>query len=104
MTGKSTSTSSAPSRRAPKAPDKAVARASAKAQSASHAHNAESKIGKVVALLGREQGATLQEMTAATGWQPHTMRAALTGLRKKEHAIERSLRGEASCYRIKASA
>jgi len=64
----------------------------------------ESKIGKVIALLQRQEGATLEEMVAATGWLPHTTRAALTGLKKKGHAIERSKRGEISCYRTKACA
>jgi hypothetical protein len=50
---------------------------------------AESKIGKVVVLLSRREGATLEEMVAATGWLPHTTRAALTGLRKKGYALDR---------------
>lgn len=37
----------------------------------------------VIDLLWREQGATIGEISAATGWQPHTTRAALTGLRKR---------------------
>lgn len=44
---------------------------------------AASKISAVLSLLQREEGATLEEMVAATGWLPHTTRAALTGLRKK---------------------
>ena len=64
----------------------------------------ETKIDKVVALLKRKQGATLDEMVRATGWLPHTTRAAMTGLKKKGHMIERDKRGEVSCYRIKKSA
>ena len=64
----------------------------------------ETKIGKVIALLKRKQGATLDEMVKATGWQPHTTRAAMTGLKKKGHTIERDKRGEVSCYRITKSA
>ena len=63
-----------------------------------------SKIAQVVALFKREEGATLAEMVAATGWQPHTTRAALTGLKKKAHAIERTKRGDVTCYRISAGA
>jgi hypothetical protein len=48
----------------------------------------ESKIEKVVALLQRPEGATLDDLVAATGWQPHTTRAALTGLKKKGHVID----------------
>ena len=58
------------------------------------------KTTAVIALLEREQGATLAELFAATGWLPHTIRAALTGLRKKGHVIERSKRGDETCYRI----
>ena len=58
------------------------------------------KVAAVIALLERSIGATLAELIAATGWLPHTTRAALTGLRKKGHLIERSKRGEQTCYRI----
>lgn len=58
------------------------------------------KIDQVVALLKRREGATLAEIIAITGWQPHSARAALTGLRKKGHTIERSKRDDAGCWRI----
>ena len=40
------------------------------------------KIAQVIELLRRRDGATLAELVA-TGWLPHTTRAALTGLRKR---------------------
>ena len=46
-----------------------------------------SKSDLVVTLLKREDGTTLDEMVAATGWLPHTTRAALTGLKKKGHQV-----------------
>lgn len=58
------------------------------------------KIARVIALLQRKQGATLNEIVKETGWQPHTARASLTGLKKKGHVIERVMRGTLSCYRI----
>jgi hypothetical protein len=60
-----------------------------------------SKLAEVMALLGRKQGVGIEELTSATGWLPHTTRAALTGLRKRGYAIERS-RTEKGCwvYRI----
>jgi hypothetical protein len=61
---------------------------------------APSKISEVIALLHCKEGATLAELVAATGWLPHTTRAALTGLRKKGHNIEKAKRGDATCYRI----
>jgi len=64
----------------------------------------QSKSATVIALLKRGEGATLAELIDATGWLPHTTRAALTGLRKKGHTIEKSKRDEATCYRILATA
>ena len=58
------------------------------------------KAGLVLGLLKREQGATLAELVEATGWLPHTTRAALTGLRKKGHAIEKTKRDDVTCYRL----
>lgn len=63
-----------------------------------------SKIATVIALLEREQGATLAEMVEATGWLPHTTRAALTGLKKKAHTIARAKRDDVTCYRIAKAA
>jgi hypothetical protein len=63
-----------------------------------------SKSAAVIALLQREQGATLPEMVETTGWLPHTTRAALTGLRKKGHAIGKGKRGDVTCYTIVAGA
>ena len=40
-------------------------------------------------LLGRSRGATLGDIVAATGWQPHTVRAHLTRLRKTGRTLER---------------
>lgn len=66
--------------------------------------NRQTKSASLMALLQRGEGATLAEMIAATGWLPHTTRAALTGLRKKGHSLEKSNRGAETCYRIDAKA
>lgn len=58
------------------------------------------KIALVVTLLERPGGATLAEMVEATGWLPHTTRAALTGLKKKGHVLAKDKRGEVTCYQI----
>jgi hypothetical protein len=73
----------------------------AAAQSERSAPRHGSKLSIVIDLLGRENGAGLEELTAATGWLPHTTRAALTGLRGRGYAIERE-RSEkgGSVYRI----
>jgi len=62
------------------------------------------KTDTVLSLLRREHGTTLTEMVDATGWQPHTTRAALTGLRKKGHAIERRKRDDVTCYYLSSEA
>jgi len=60
-----------------------------------------SKQGLVIEMLNAKGGATLDALIKATGWLPHTTRAALTGLRKRGFSIERSREaGEASMYRI----
>jgi len=62
------------------------------------------KITTVLTLLRRDDGATLEEMIAATGWLPHTTRAVLTGLRKKGHLIERGKRVDITTWRIAGEA
>ena len=56
----------------------------------------------VLNLLRDPEGTTLSAIVAATSWQPHTVRAVLTGLRKKGYSIERSSRDGATCYRLAA--
>ena len=51
---------------------------------------APSKTSTILGMLQREGGTTLEEMVQATGWLPHTTRAALTGLRKKGQDVIRS--------------
>lgn len=63
-----------------------------------------SKISEVIALLKREGGATLAELIEATGWLPHTTRAALTGLRKKGHVIDKTSREGVTVYSIAEAA
>jgi hypothetical protein len=60
-----------------------------------------SKRDSVIALLQRDDGASLDELMAETGWLPHTVRAALSGLRKSGLAVERRSNGIGqSRYRI----
>lgn len=59
------------------------------------------KLDTILKLLGHKNGATLPALEKATGWQPHSVRAALTGLRKKGHAIERAKDGKGvTIYRV----
>jgi len=67
----------------------------------------QTKTEKVRAMLARPQGATIAAICKATGWQPHSARAALSGLRKAGDTIERAAPGEdhktESVYRITVS-
>lgn len=45
------------------------------------------KKAMIVDLMARPEGASLGELVAATGWLPHTTRAALSGMRKAGFAI-----------------
>jgi hypothetical protein len=62
---------------------------------------APSKSNTIQKLLVRAKGASIAEIMAATGWQPHSVRAFLSGLRKKGGTLLRESRkdGETS-YRI----
>jgi Protein of unknown function (DUF3489) len=60
-----------------------------------------SKQALVTEMLSANGGATLDALVEATGWLPHTTRAALTGLRRRGFSIERTRQdGSDSIYRI----
>jgi hypothetical protein len=60
-----------------------------------------SKQARVVSMLSKTEGATLDALVATTGWLPHTTRAALTHLRKRGFSIERSRNADKrTFYRI----
>ena len=59
------------------------------------------KSDTVIKLLLRAKGATPMELIAATDWQPHSLRAFLSGLRKKGREVVREERkGGGFAYRI----
>ena len=80
------------SQESPDAPEGAAASAPAR----------QTKASAVLTLLQRAEGAHLTELIAATGWLPHTTRAALTGFRKKGHAIAKDKRDGTTCYKVTA--
>ena len=68
------------------------------------APRAGTKQARVIEMLSAKNGATLDALVEATGWLPHTTRAALTGLRQRGFSIERTRGdGSASVYRIVAA-
>lgn len=58
----------------------------------------------VLGLLQRGDGATLVELAEATGWLPHTTRAALTALRKRGVVIDKNKRGAVTLYHVRQEA
>ena len=98
-------TSAKPARRmartpADKAAPEAVSITIQAAEIAAPPPRTESKIALITRLLERAEGATLGEMVGATGWLPHTTRAALTRLRKKGKVITKGERDDVTCYFI----
>jgi DNA-binding IclR family transcriptional regulator len=61
------------------------------------------KLETILELLKRPEGAQLAELEKATGWQPHSVRAALTGLRKRAIAILREKQDGITRYRVAAA-
>ncbi len=61
------------------------------------------KKAQILALLRRKRGASMRDLTARTGWQAYSVRAALTGLRKHGTIIERQAEATGSRYRIIAT-
>ncbi len=47
------------------------------------------KTATILERLRRPRGASMAELRKAVGWQDHSIRAALTGLRKKGHEVIR---------------
>lgn len=62
----------------------------------------EKKSDQLIAMLKREDGATVAAISAATGWLPHSARAMLTGLRKKGFTLDKSKVDGGTRYRITA--
>lgn len=63
-----------------------------------------SRLDLLAALLGQTEGATIAEMTDATGWQAHSVRGAIAGaLKKRGHAIVSTKAEGLRTYRIAAA-
>ncbi len=90
----------------------ALARPSRASTAAPRAPRTDTKQAWVLALLRRESGTTVAEIMEATGWQQHTVRGFLAGLKKKGIAVtvlerirqvgpnQQGAKGSYSVYRI----
>lgn len=66
-----------------------------------------SKKARLIEMLHQNGGTTVTAISAALGWQPHTTRAAITGLRKLGHEVETAKPADGGAglvYRIAQSA
>lgn len=45
------------------------------------------KLGTIVELMRRPEGATIAQMSEATSWLPHSVRGALAGALKRKHGL-----------------
>lgn len=83
-------------------PDKAeIARLCAARRTASGKPAATKKV-RLIAMLGAKNGAKVSNLCKALGWQGHSVRAALSGLRRQGYMIETtwSARDGITVYRI----
>lgn len=64
----------------------------------------QTKVDQVLDLLRRPEGATIEQLVAATGWLPHTSRAALSGLKKKGHTLVSEKSDGGRRYKIEGGA
>ena len=62
-----------------------------------------SKKERLRALVARRNGASLEKLVTELGWQPHTVRAAISGLRKSGVGIELDRSKKTPVYRISAA-
>ncbi|GHF72476.1 DUF3489 domain-containing protein [Seohaeicola zhoushanensis] len=52
-------------------------------------------------MLARKEGATLEQLCLEFGWQAHSARAAISGLRKAGHQVHREKGASGSVYRLR---
>lgn len=68
------------------------------------ATKATTKSTTILALLRRKNGATIEELGNATGWQPHSVRGFLSGSIKKKLGLDLTVEkrdGAASRYTVR---
>jgi hypothetical protein len=61
------------------------------------------KQAQLIAMLKRPEGATIDQIVAAIGWRPHTVRGALAGALKKRLGLtvtSEKIEGRGRVYRI----
>lgn len=88
---------------APAAPKKAAKPVASKPAAESPAARKGTKLALLGDLLRRKGGATIEEAVKATGWQPHSIRGAISGALKKKLGLavaSEAVEGRGRVYRI----
>lgn len=66
---------------------------------------ATSKLDRLLAELARNEGVTIDQLAAATGWQKHSVRGAMAGvLKRKGHQIASAKTDGVRRYRLVTAA
>ena len=60
-----------------------------------------SKQERLLSAVGSRSGASLKELEEITGWQAHSIRAALSRLRQRGHLVERTQTKTGARYRLR---
>lgn len=63
----------------------------------------QTKLATLIDMLRCEGGATIDEMAAATSWQPHSIRGALSGILKKKLGLDinsEKVKGRGRVYKV----
>ena len=84
-------------------PKKAAAPSERERRAAPRKTRDDTKQAQLIAMLRRKEGATIAQIVAATGWQPHTVRGAFAGALKKKLGLtvtSEKVEGGERVYRI----
>jgi hypothetical protein len=84
-------------------PELGGSRKASKSKPKAHGIRADSKQAKLIEMLMRPKGASIDEIVTAFGWQAHTVRGAIAGALKKKlglNVVSEKSEGRGRIYRI----
>jgi hypothetical protein len=84
-------------------PELGGSRKASKSKPKAHGIRADSKQAKLIEMLMRPKGASIDEIVTAFGWQAHTVRGAIAGALKKKlglNVVSEKIEGRGRTYRI----
>jgi predicted ArsR family transcriptional regulator len=89
--------------KSPKSKTKSARKRKTQTKTASSGTRADSKQAKLIEMLKRPDGATIDEIVKKFEWQPHTVRGAIAGALKKKLGLDvhsEKVEGRGRVYRI----